>query len=363
VRSPRDSKLSLSAVWMSGLVLALVVVPVYAIVSAARQDLLAYDFRQTFEPAAEALLDGRSPYPEYGYPPLVSFLSVPFALLPSPEVVLTAVMVGCVFLALWLLNVRDWRCYAVALVWGPVFHAVQTANVTLPILVGAAACWRWRERAFVASVSGGLAAAAKVLAWPLAIWLAATGRRLAAIGLVAVAVGVTLGLWAVLGFDGLVSYPRSVDRLQGVEGERGYTFQALAADAGLSDRVGLILAIGVAAVVVTGIVIYGRRGDDARSFACAMVAAVVASPIIWLHSFALLLAPVALLRPRLSWVWFVPAFAWFVSEGTGNGAPWQTASTIAGAAITVAVVLRESPSISVRRRPHHSRSSAAGDLA
>jgi hypothetical protein len=346
-----ERKPSRAAVWLPGAALvALVLVPVDRLVSAARKDLLAYDFRQTFEPAAEALLDGRSPYPEYGYPPLVAFLSVPFALLPSSEVVVTAVMIACVPAALWLLGVRDWRCYVVALLWGPVFNAVQTANVTLPILLGAAACWRWRERTRVTAVVGGLTAALKILAWPLLVWLAATGRRLAAIGLTAVAVGTTLGLWAVLGFSGLLSYPDSVDSLQGTQGERGYTFQALAADAGWTEEVGTLLAAVAALAALAGCIVYGRRGDDARSFALALVAAIVASPIVWLHSFTLLLAPVAVLRPRLSWVWFVPATFWFYSEGTGNGAPWQTAATMLAAGIVVASVLYNGRSLGAHGR-------------
>ena len=326
--------------WVSGAALvALVVVPAQQFMSAWQKDLLAYDFRQTFLPAAERLLDLSSPYPAYGYPPLVAFLSVPFALLPSPEVLVTALMIACVPAALWLLGVRDWRCYVVAFLWGPVFNAVQTANVTLPIVLGAAVCWRWREQTRVTAVVGGLTAALKILAWPLLVWLAATGRKLAAVGLVVVAVGTTLGLWAVVGFSGLLSYPDSVDNLQGVEGERGYTFQALVADAGSAEELGTLLAALAALAALVGCVLYGRRGDDARSFALALVAALVASPIVWLHSFALLLAPVALLRPRLSWVWFVPATFWFYSEGTGNGAPWQTAATMLAAGVVVVSLL------------------------
>jgi hypothetical protein len=344
---------------VSGVVLvALAIVPAAQLVSAFRKDLLAYDFRQTFLPAAERLLDGNSPYPEYGYPPLVAFLSVPFALLPSPEVVVTVVVLACVPSALWLLGVRDWRCYVVALLWGPVFHAVQTANVTLPIVLGAAAGWRWREQTRVTSVVGGLTAALKIVAWPLLVWLAATGRRLAALGLTVVAVGTTLGLWAVLGFSGLLSYPDSLDNLQGSEGGRGYTFQALVADVGWPDELGTLLAAVAALAALAGCVLYGRRGDDARSFALALVAALVASPIIWLHSFALLLAPVAVLRPRLSWVWFVPATFWFYSEGTGNGAPWQTATTMLAAGVVVASLFHSPRSFGARRRTGGSLASA-----
>jgi Glycosyltransferase family 87 len=327
-------------VWVTGAaLLAMLVVPISKLVEAVRIDVLAIDFGQTFLPAAEALLDGRSPYPEYSYPPLVAFLSVPFALTPAPEAFVTVAIAACVPAALWILGVRDWRCYVVAFLWAPVFHAIQTANVTLPLLLAAAVAWRWRERAAVASVAGGLAIAAKFLAWPLVVWLAATRRLRAAVGVVLVAVVGTLGLWATLGFSGLLSYGDTVDGAQGTYGEQGYTFRALALDAGLPDEVGVLMSFACLALVLAGTVVFARRGDDLRSFSCAAIAMIVATPIVWLHSFVFLLAPVALLRTRLSPIWFVPTILWFFSSGTGNGEPWQTALTMAAAAFVAVAVL------------------------
>jgi Glycosyltransferase family 87 len=310
------------------------------LISAARADVLAVDFKQTFLPAGDAILHGHSPYPAYGYPPLVAFLSAPFALLSNPGFLVTALLVASVPLSLWLFEVRDWRCYAAVFLWVSVFNAIQTANVTLFLLVGAACCWRWRDRRWRAATSGGLAFAAKIVAWPLALWLVATRRLATAVLLVVVAAGVTFGLWATLGFSGLLSYPDSLSNLQQQEGTHGYTLKALAVDLGASDRVGAVLAVGLAVAVLAAVLVFGRRGDDARSFACAVCAFIVASPIIWLHSFALLVAPLAVLRPRLTWVWLLPGALWFVSPGTGNGAPWQTAVTLGVAAVVVVEALR-----------------------
>jgi Glycosyltransferase family 87 len=337
--------------WLPGAALvALLLVPLDRIVDSARIDILAIDFRQTFLPAAEKLLDGSSPYPEYAYPPLVAFLSVPFALTPSPEVFVTVAIAACVPATLWLLGVRDWRCYVAAFLWVSVFNAVQTANVTLPILLAAAVCWRWREHTGVMSAAGGLAVAAKVLAWPLIVWLAFSRRTRAAIGAVLVAVGVTFGLWATLGFSGLRSYPDSVNNAQGTYGEQGYTFGALALDAGLPEEAGVLVSLACLVVVLAGVVVYARRADDRRSFACATIAMILASPIIWLHSFAFLLAPVALLRPRLSPIWLLPALLWFASPGTGNGDPWQTVVTMGTAVVVALVVLLVPADRSLRGR-------------
>jgi hypothetical protein len=319
------------------------------LVSAARSDVLAVDFKQTFLPAGDAILHGHSPYPAYGYPPLVAFLSAPFALLSDPGLLVTALLIACVPLSLWLLDVRDWRCYAAGLLWVSVFNAIQTANVTLFLLVGAACCWRWRDRRWLAATAGGLAFAAKIVAWPLALWLAATRRGATAVCLVLVAAGVTFGLWATLGFSGLRSYPGSLSNLQQQQGTQGYTLKALALDLGASELVGSVLAVGLAAAVLGAVLYFGRRGDDARSFACAMFAFIVASPIIWLHSFALLLAPLAVLRPRMTWVWLLPGALWFISPGTGNGEPWQTAVTLGVAAVVVLEALRPAGPVGARR--------------
>jgi Glycosyltransferase family 87 len=291
---------------------------------AARSGILAIDFKQTFLPASQALASGHSPYPAYGYPPLVAFALVPLTFVPAPSVVFTILVALCVPAALWLLDVRDWRCFGAAFLWAPVFHGIQTANVTLPLLLAAACCWHFRDRPRPAAISAGLGIAAKLICWPIAVWLAATRRSRTAVGAVAVAVVVTFGLWATIGFSGLLDYPSSTNGLQEKMAPGSYTLKAVALDAGLPSVVGTALALGLAVAALVLCVAYGRRRDDRRSFSFAVLACVVASPIVWLHSFAFLLAPVALFRPRFSALWLLPVVL-LAGSGTGNGAPWQTA--------------------------------------
>lgn len=306
--------------------------------SAAHNDLLAVDFRQTFLPAANALAHGHSPYPAYGYPPLVAFLSVPFTFVPSADVLVTVLMLACVPISLLLLDVRDPRCHAAAFLWVAVFNAVQTANVTLPMLVAISACWRWRDaKPARSAVATGLAVAMKMIAWPMVLWQAVGGRFRLAVHSVAVAVGVTLGLWAVIGFSGLLGYPSSLHKLQAAQGGNGYTVQALAEYMGVPKSAAGLLAVAVGVVTLAAMVWFARQGRDAQAFACAVVAVIDTSPIVWLHSFALLLAVLGVLRPRFSAIWLLPAALWFVSSGTGNGGPWSTAATLA-AFTAVAVV-------------------------
>ncbi len=122
---------------------------------------LGIDLTQTLLPAAREIADGNSPYPAYGYPPLVAFVLVPLTVVPSPELVYTAALLAGIPASLWVLRVRDWRCYGAAFLWGATFHAVQTGNVSIPLLLLTALAWRARESAR-AGAWAGLAIATKL---------------------------------------------------------------------------------------------------------------------------------------------------------------------------------------------------------
>lgn len=306
--------------------------------NAYHRDILSFDFMQFLLPAARTVAEGSSPYPTYGYPPLVAFAIVPFTVLPGPNVIFTALLVPCVPASLWLLGVRDWRCYGVVFAWAPVLAALQTGNVTIPLLFGAAVCWHMRERRQLVSVVGGLTVAAKLLSWPLIVWLAATRRLVSAVGVVVFAVSLSLVLWLILGFSDATDYPSRVQAGGRIDAPRGYTLRAVMEDIGVGAASAQIVWGLAALAIVAGAAYFGWRGDDRRSFALCMSAMIFASPISWLHSYAFLLGAVAVMRPRLSVAWLLPLLL-LIGPGTGNGAPWQTGGVLAVSALTVLLVL------------------------
>ena len=355
IQRPRESawrdwrSRRLRAVWFVAPIFGLVVFPLLfdgiLLSGAAHAGNFAVDFNRFYLPAARNVAAGHSPYPFYGYPPLLVFALAPLTFVPSPDVVFTILVILCVPAALWLLGIRDWRCYGAAFLWAPVYHGVQTANITLPLLLGVACCWRYRNRPSLAALLAGLAIAAKLICWPLGFWLAATRRfGKTAVGAAVVAALVTFGLWSLIGFAGLRGFLSNLNGHNAAEARLGYTVQAVAADVGLPAVVGTALWIGVAIVLIAFCVIYGRRGDDRRSFSFAILACIIASPIVWLHSFALLLAPVALYRPRFSLMWLLPALLWAGYGTAGEGAPWQRALVLGAAAfVFFTSVYREPP--------------------
>ena len=127
---------------------------------------------------------------------------------------------------------------------------------------------------------------------------------------VAIGVSLTFGAWAVIGFDGLTGYPDLLRRLSDLQSERSYSLVGMAGQLGLSDAVGSAHVALVGVGLLVGCVGFARRGDDARSFTCAVAATLALSPIVWLHYLVVLLVPLAILRPRFSALWLLPVLLW-----------------------------------------------------
>jgi hypothetical protein len=64
-----------------------------------------------------------------------------------------------------------------------------------------------------------------------------------------------------------------------------------------------------------------------------VVSALVASPMVWPHYFALLFVPIALASPGLSPLWFVPLLAYLAPDAQTTGRPWAIALYLAIAAV------------------------------
>jgi Glycosyltransferase family 87 len=310
------------------------------------------DFRNTFYPAAEAVLHGDSPYPlptddavalgrAYVYPPLTALATTPFTALPLrvAEVIVLALLVGVVFLTLRVLEVRDWRCYGIVFLWPPVIAAIKIGNITLLLGLGAALAWRYRESAARTAASLGLALGAKIFLWPLLVWLGGTRRVPAVAAALAVAASGVFASWAVIGFAGISDYPDLLHRLQDVEADQSYSLYALLLDLGTASSIARALWLVLGLVLLGCCFLLARRGDDRRAFVLALTAALACSPVVWLNYFALLLVALAVAEPRLGPAWFVP-LAMYGSASTFNGTTLQTALTLAAAALTVGVALR-----------------------
>jgi hypothetical protein len=301
-------------------------------------DLIALDFHNELYPQAKDVLDGTNPYPAADADlssganaiwPIAAVLPVvPLALLPPgvADWLFTAVELACLVGTLLILGVRDWRIYGATLLLPPVINAVQTGNATLPLAVLCAVAWRYRSSRLAPGLAVGAALAIKFFLWPLAIWLVAV-RRPAAAALAAV-LGLA-SLLLILPFESITNYVDLIRELTRTFDERSYTLYALLIDSGAPSE----LARAVWAVTGLGVLALSWHR---RSFTLAIGAALLLSPIVWLHFFALLVVPLAIAYPRFSAAWLMPLPLWFV-PGTYNGAAWQTALVLAVVALTLIV--------------------------
>lgn len=305
-------------------------------------DAQVVDFH-SFYSAASALLDGESPYPEYVYPPLTALLTIPLGLLPlavAEAIVIVGLAAGVVA-TLRVIGVRDWRCYGIAFLWPPVLSAIQSGNITILLGLGAAAAWRFRVSPLRCALSVGVMLAAKFFLWPLLFWLTGARRSAAAAMALAAGVAVLFVSWAAIGFAGLNEYGDVVRRVQGVVEDDSYTTYVVALDLGLGPAIARGMWLALALGLLAGCVGMGLRGSDRGAFVLAIAAALAFTPIVWLHYFALLLVAVAVAQPTMGLVWFVP-LAMVVTPGSGHPTPFETAATLAIAALTIGLSLRSS---------------------
>jgi Glycosyltransferase family 87 len=279
----------------------------------AQQDLA------TFLRGAGRVLHSASPYvydgdKTFAYPPFLAYLIAPLHPLSSSAAAIawTLISLAAVALALWLLELRDWRCYALVGVFMFTRSSIELGTIEPLLLLAVAAAWRWRDRVLQPAAAVGIAIVLKLFLWPLAIWLALMRRIRAAVGAVVVAVVLAVVAWAAIGFAGLGHYPGLLRRLADAESTSSYSVVALGVRAHLPLLAARILSVLVALALLAAAAWTARderrpiRDRDVATLTLTLAAALAASPIVWVHYFLLLLVPLALARPRLSPLWLVP---------------------------------------------------------
>jgi hypothetical protein len=281
--------------------------------------------------------------PPGAYPALVSVLIAPITVLPrdAADVVVSILLVACTVGILRALDVTDWRCYGATLLWLPVFSAVQVANVVIPLTLGTALLWRWRDRRVASGLTCALVIALKLFLWPLAVWLAAT-RRWRAVGLtVSLGLLASLAAWSVVGFAALGHFPTFLHKMIELDGGRSYTISAFLRDLGTPAAAAYAVSTAIGLGILAAAVVAARRGLERQSFGLAIGAALALSPIVWTDYPVLLLVPVAIARPRFSWLWLAPLPMWVCPHV--DGAAWQKAVLLLAGAVTLTLATRSAP--------------------
>ncbi len=315
----------------------------------------ASDFHPFWQAAGD-VVHGRNPYthpvsfnslgtPEsrYIYPPAVADLLVPLAPLPflAAAIVFLLVSTAAIPLSLWLLGVRDWRCYGMAFLWIPIDHGIRLGALTPLLILGIATCWRYRDSAVASSLASAPVVVTKIFMWPLLVWQAERGTPRMIRSIAASLVGFTLLPWATIGFKGLVGYPKLLNN-EASFWDRGYSLSALGTTIGLPGTASRLAATALALLACAALVLARRRAliDDREALALAIGIAIVFSPVSWLHYSALLLVAAALLSPRLSAAWLLPLGFWISPFEEADGTVWRILFVLALDVVTLAILIR-----------------------
>src|SRR4051812_8513159 len=279
-----------------------------------------YDLQTTWV-AGRAIAHGHSPYP-FIYPAPAAVIMAPFGVLPWRVAVVAFFLfsAAAVFATLRILGVRDWRCYGACLIALPTASALWIGTPT-PLLALAAACaWRWRDRRLVVALALTAAVATKIFLWPLFVWLLATRRYRAALTGVGMIGAAVLAAWGMIGFAGATAYPRQLADAAAAFEDKSYSaisfLHALGLHGAAAQGVAGLVAVGALAAVV---LLARRPNGDVASFAAAIGAALLISPIVWTHYLVLLYVPIAIVRPRLSGLWLLPLLLWPLAGQESHG--------------------------------------------
>jgi alpha-1,2-mannosyltransferase len=312
------------------------------------------DFHVFWETGRSVLAGGGG---DFAYPAPAALVLAPFGLLPYTisAAIFLALAIGAVPATLYLLGVRDWRCYGAAFLTAATLSVIIAGALSSLLGLAVALAWRYRDRW---KVAGGVVAAvvlAKIFLWPLLVWLVATRRWRAASAAGAATVVAALGGWAVTGFANLLDYPAQLSRMAALEQGEGYSSIALWLSIGFDTSTARVLATAGTLALLVGVVVLARREDgDRRSFSLAVVTALAATPIVWSHYFVLLLVPIALARPRLAGLWLLPIGFWACSIRSGG----DPVMIVAGVALTTLIAVQ-----SLRRRAAAATTSIPAPLA
>ncbi len=295
-----------------------------------------FDFH-AFWGAGRDVLHGRSPYPptntrvlaregSFVYPAPAAVAMVPFALLPYrlAATLFALILVASVPVALRLAGVRDWRCYGIALLSAPVVTGINVDAISPILLLGLALVWRFRDRVVPAAAALAALIVLKLFLWPLLLWFAFTRRLTAALVAGGLIAATSLVSWAAIGFDGLHAYPHLLRLLTRLLEGKSYSIVALGLSLGAGRDAAEALSLIVGGAALAAVAVCGRRtGADAWTFAAATGAALALTPIAWLHYFVLLYVPIAIVRPRLSWLWAAPLLLWVLSGQSVQPPLWE----------------------------------------
>jgi Glycosyltransferase family 87 len=289
------------------------------------------DFRTYYE-AGSHVLHGQSPYPpistdvlsrerSFVYPAPAALVAGSLALFPESLVLVIWQLVSYAAAVTAIIWCGERRLVALLLIAAsPVLiQGLLVGTITGCLMLGAAAAWRYRDdRRGVAAVA--LVISLKLFLAPLLFFFFVTGRKRLGLEAIVTATVLTVVSWWLIAWEGFATYPQLLAKLGEAVGWRGFglsnLLQTAGASRGVGDFAGYLAGVAILAVA------WRLRRDEYAVFASSLVAAVVASPIVWMNYFGFILMAAALMRPRSVWTWLLIWLLWLVPHMQAVQNPW-----------------------------------------
>jgi Glycosyltransferase family 87 len=145
-------------------------------------------------------------------------------------------------------------------------------------------------------------------------------RRAATIAIGAIACAIAS--WAAIGFADISQYPRLLTDLSAIEAHNSFSTTGMAYALGLPLELGSLLGVALGAVAGALSFHEARRRHRDSAFTYGVLAALLLSPIVWMHYLTLLPIAIAARFPRFGAIWLVPLTLWAYQLQAPAGNPF-----------------------------------------
>lgn len=273
---------------------------------------------QVFMRAGKSVVDGHSPYPKLGtasvysgnsfvYPYLVAVAFVPLSLLGTywGSFVFEVISIVALFYATYtfssLLRSRESKTvttqisiFAIVLLASPTLISLQMGTLTPLILAALALIWRYRKSAVVSSLLVVVLTFTKVYLVVLGLFFILS-RRLGAIAGTFLLALVGLVFNFAISPLGPVDYIHLLKQLANHESRQGFSFiNGLQSVCLGKTEAYVILAVGIATVMVLWLRSPNLKKRCDRAFVIAIASTLMATPILWSSYLPVLFIPLLL---------------------------------------------------------------------
>lgn len=321
--------------------LGLVAVAVVAIVVVFLPLTPAYDLQVLLQ-AGRAAPDGLAVYPSpsspavysgasFVYPYLTVWPFVPLAALPIwlATAVFFVIVLGAILTASVLGSERDPVIAVLVLATSFTLTGLQLGTLSPLLLAGAVFLWRLRDHPVAFGLLAGPVVASKLFLVPLLAW-PLLARRHRAFAWASACTTVLIAGGFALGPLGPSAYARLLSVLGAHEAKSGFGVTGAFMTAGLGPAVSEAAAgIFAAAVLVAVYLRFRQTHEEAVLFCGAVVASLIATPVLWSHYLALLAAALLAAAAPRRWFLLLALASWVIAPPHGITIHVQPSQSVA----------------------------------